>query len=248
MNQPPVNDFPTPPKKSNKIWIIVVAILLVLCCLCSLIGGVIGFYFINNSDKNISFDFGNNSAPAEKSKESPAKPQEKSTQTAPKPAEPTQEPLIQLPNLSGIKLGDEVRIEKCGYSFKKVPDFKYSGDDCSPTMFMPGTEEIQPPSIQLSSTVNNGQTEYDYAVKNFEENKDITIISQNKIKIDGVDGKSWEVEQKMGGITYRLRTILILVTPNQFFQISALAPTEKWDELLPYYEAVVESVSFFEPK
>jgi hypothetical protein len=225
-----------------------VAILLVLCCLCSIIGGVAGYFYFQNNNAGIDEIFGNNPPSTESNQEEPTNPVEESAQTSPEPAKATQEPPIQLPDLSGVKLGDEVRIEKCGFSFKKVPDFKYSGDDCSQIMIMPGTEEIQPPTIQLSSTVNNGQTEYDYAVKNFEENKDGTTISQNKIKIDGVDGKSWEVEQKIGDKTYRLRTILILVTPNQFFQISALASLEKWDELLPYYEAVVKSVSFFETK
>ncbi|MEI8131090.1 MAG: hypothetical protein WCG34_01565 [Leptolinea sp.] len=247
MNELPVQPVTPAPKKSKKIWIIAVVVLLILCCLCSLIGAGVGYYFIQNDDKDISFDFGNNSS-AENSEEAPAEPQEKSTQTAPKPAKPTQKPLIQLPNLSGIKLGDEVRFEKCGYSFKKVPDYKYSGEDCFPTMFMTGTEESLPPNIQLSSTVKNGQTVYDAQVKFFEENKDVTIISQNKIKIDGVEGNSWEVNQKVGDITYRIRSILIMVTPNQFFQISALSSPEKWDELLPYYEAVVKSVSFFEPK
>ncbi|MEI8131091.1 MAG: hypothetical protein WCG34_01570 [Leptolinea sp.] len=248
MNALPVQPEVPAPKKAKKVWIIAVVVLLILCCLCSLIGAGVGYYFIQNGDKDISFDLGNNSSPAENSVESPATPQEKSTQTAPKPAKPTQKPLIQLPNLPGVKLGDEVRLEKCGYSFKNVPDFKNTAKDCWTILWMPGEEEIQPPGIKLSSTVKYGQSEYDTQVKFLEENKDVTIISKNKIKIGGVDGNSWDFEEKGGDKTYRSRSIMIMVTPNQFFQISALASPEKWDELLPYYEAVVKSVSFFEPK
>jgi hypothetical protein len=244
MNSLPIQQPVPTIKKSNKIWIIVVIILLVLCCLCSL----------QNSDKDISINFGNNSSQAENSAVSPTEEsQEKSSQTSPKSAEATQKPLIQLPDLSGVKLGDEVRIENCGFSFTKVPDFQYNSNEMegwgfcsSPSMIAPGGDnKVGPIIIMIDDAGENGQTKYDEMVEKYKN--DDTVISQKPTKIGGVNGISVVGETKSGNTTIKSLTVFALVTPTQFFQIIALAPSEKWADLVPYYESVMKSVSFFEP-
>lgn len=243
MNSLPIQQAAPTPKKSNKIWIIVVIALLFLCCLCLVIGIGAGYYFIQNSDKEISFDFGNNPSPEEKIQDIPTQPQEKSTQ----------KPLIQIPNLSGVKMGDEVRFENCGFSFKKVPDFQYNSAEMegwgfcsSPSMIAPGGDnKVGPIIMMVDETGENAQTKYDEMVEKYKN--DDTVISQKTTKIGSVDGISVVSETKSGNITEKTQTVFAMVTPNHFFQIIALAPSEKWEELLPYYEAVMKSVSFFEP-
>ncbi|HEX7555760.1 MAG TPA: hypothetical protein VF338_03975 [Leptolinea sp.] len=253
MSELPIQQTTPAPKKSNKIWIIVVVVLLIICCLCSLVivGGGAGYYYLQNNNLRLEDVFGMNPPSEESSQESPADPLEESAPASPEPEKATQKPLIQLPNLSGVTLGDEVRFENCGYSFKKTPDFKYvlKGEGCSPAMVLSGSEEIYPPSILLSNTVGEGaQSLYDSQVKFVDENKDYTILSKNKTKIGGVDGNSWDMKIKQGESDLRSRMVLVMVTPNQYFQITAIGPTEKWEALLPYFEAVKNSVSFFEPK
>jgi hypothetical protein len=81
-----------------------------------------------------------------------------------------------------------------------------------------------------------------------EESKDYTIISQKTIKIGGANGKIWDMEIKQGEMKLNSQMILVMVTPKQYFQITALASTDKWEQIRPYFEAVTKSVSFFEPK
>ncbi|MEI8131089.1 MAG: hypothetical protein WCG34_01560 [Leptolinea sp.] len=253
MNAIPVQPVSPAPKKSKKIWIIVVVVLLILCCMCSLIGGSVGYYYFQNNYEVSGDVFGNKPSPEENSEEAPAEPLKKLTPTAPKPAKATQKPLIQLPNLSGVKLGDEVRFENCGFSFKKVPDFQYNSAEMegwgfcsSPSMIAPGGDNKDGPIIvMIDDAGENAQTKYDEMIEKYKI--DDTVISQKPTKIGGVNGISVVGETKSGNTTIKTLTVFALVTPNQFFQIIAAAPSEKWGELLPYYEAVMKSVSFFEP-
>lgn len=52
MNSLPIQHVAPTPKKSNKIWIIVV-VLLILCCLCSLFVGIAGYLFSQNTNSGI---------------------------------------------------------------------------------------------------------------------------------------------------------------------------------------------------
>lgn len=48
MNQHPVNDYPPPPKKTNKTWMIVVLVLVILCGCCALsIAAGAGYFYLN---------------------------------------------------------------------------------------------------------------------------------------------------------------------------------------------------------
>lgn len=243
MNSLPIQQAVPTPKKANKSWFIVVLILLILCCLCLIIGMGAGYFFIQNSDKDISINFGNNSSPEENSQDESTEPEQKSTQ----------KPLIQIPNLSGVKLGDEVRFENCGFSFKKVPDFQYNSSEMegwgfcsSPSMIAPGGDnKVGPIIIMIDDAGENGQTKYDEMIEKYKN--DDSVISQKTTKIGGVEGISISGETTSDNITIKSQTVFALVSPNQFFQIIALAPSEKWEELLPYYDAVMESISFFEP-
>ena len=57
---------------------------------------------------------------------------------APAGQAPVQPPLLQLPNLSSVQLGDEVRNERCGYSFRKIPDYQLDQTAGIDTMTPPG--------------------------------------------------------------------------------------------------------------
>jgi hypothetical protein len=251
MNELPIQDITPAPKKSNKIIIIVIVVFLVLCCLCSIVGLGAGYFAYQNINLDEMFQSDNNPASVESNEEAPAAAQQETNPTSPKPGEPTKKPGIQLPKPSGVTLGEEVRFEKCGYSFKKATDLDYvlKGEGCSPAMVTTGTDEIVPPSILVTCTVNDGaQAVYDSQVKYVEENKDYSILSKNKAKVGGVEGIIWDMEIKQGEMNLRSQMFLAMVTPNQYFNISAISSTEKWEQIRPDFEAVMKSVAFFEPK
>jgi hypothetical protein len=46
----------------------------------------------------------------------------------------------------------------------------------------------------------------------------------------------------------KARDVSVEVNPSQFFSIHCRSTTEKWDKTLAACEAVINSITFFEPK
>ena len=50
-----------------------------------------------------------------------------------------------------------------------------------------------------------------------------------------------------GTVAVKGRIVVAMITPYRSVGIQGLAPADKWEETRPYFEAVVNSFSFFEP-
>ncbi len=227
------------PKKSNKIWIIVVVVVIVLCCLCAAvaIGGFTSYKLIQGSNTGIGDMFGIN----------PSESESTQGETSPGSEVSPQQPLVQLPNLFGTELGDEVRCEPCGFSFKKVPGYEFENDwEVINTMTAPGADEKIGPIILLIGGVPNEGLTLDGLIKAMEDTP-LTYSNQKNIKVNGVNAVSLDADGTIDGMAIKGRSVGALVTPNQIFTITAFAPADKWEDLRPYFEAVLNSVSFFEP-
>ena len=229
------------PKKSNKTLIIVVIIVMFLCCLCTtlIIGGYYGYGYLQKNNIGIGDAFESNpTIPTENNSGEPAAPE-----NAP------EKPELQLPNLFGVALGDEVRCESCGFSFKKIPGYDYDDTWNIFTMSVPGADVSTGPVVVLVGGLNsNGMTLDEFkTLMASSEGDEITFTDQKNIRVGGVDGFSFNVETTEEGIAVKGRVVGALVTPNQVFAITGMAPTDKWAELSPYFDAVMKSVAFFEP-
>ncbi|MEI8131088.1 MAG: hypothetical protein WCG34_01555 [Leptolinea sp.] len=262
MNESTLQEPVPVPKKSNKTWIIVAVVLLILCCLCSLIGGGAGYYFIQNSDQDISFDFGNNSAPAEKSEEAPAQPQEKPSQATPKPAKTTEIPVIQLPQAS--EAGKDIRKEDGGYAFKTIQGYKFTLDNIVPGAIPMWDKDIdilkclkEGPFISLVGWSPKTDESIDENAKIGIDNfiighKKGTIISDQRqtfVSIAELEGKAYDIDYEVPDIgKIKFRMILVEVNPMQRFTIQCYSPVDSWDKTLADCAAVTNSVTFFDIK
>ena len=175
------------------------------------------------------------------------------TSQSPAGQAPFQPPVIQIPNLSGVKLGDEVRNEGCGYSFRKIPGYKYDQTPgWSEEMTAPGaTSETGPIIFFMCGTRATASTNDDL-VKGLTANTSVTnpntYSNQKNVKIGGVNAVSLDAAgNEIGGITAKGRVIVAMVTPYRVFTMIGMAPSDKWEETRPYFEAVMNSISFFEP-
>lgn len=170
-----------------------------------------------------------------------------------------QPPLIQLPNLPGVQLGDEVRNERCGYTFRKIPDYKFVQDESTETMTAPGADSSTGPMIGfLCGTRNTASTNEDVIrelttaptlnATGTPEASPLTYSNQKSLEIGGVNALSVDVggTGDAGG-TVKGREVVAMVTPHRLLMVIGMASTDKWEEMRPYFEAVVNSVSFFEP-
>jgi nitrate reductase NapE component len=229
------------PKKSNKVWIIVVIVLVVLCCLCAVVvvGGFGGYQFLRSSGTGIGDMFESNPS-GQTSTGGDSDDQMQASTDIPAPS-------IQLPNLFGVELGDEMRCEPCGFSYKKVPGYTFNNDwEVLITMTAPGADEKIGPLILLAGGVPDEGFTQDGLVKAMKDTP-LTYSNQKSIKVDGVSAVSLDASGTLEGVEIKGRSVGALVTPKQMFTIAAFAPADKWEELRPYFEAVLDSISFFEP-
>jgi hypothetical protein len=229
------------PKKSNKVWIIVVIVLVVLCCLCVVVGvgGYAGFQLLKSSGTGFGEMFESNPS-GQSSTGGDADDQMQVKTVIP-------QPLVELPSLFGVELGDEMRCEPCGFSYKKVPGYTFNNDwEVLITMTAPGADENIGPLILLAGGVPDEGFTQDGLIKAMKDTP-LTYSNQKNVKVDGVSAVSLDASGTLEGVEVKGRSVGALVTPKQMFTIAAFAPADKWEELRPYFEAVLDSISFFEP-
>lgn len=250
------------PQKSNKVWLIVILVLLLVCCVCVVGAGGAAVYFYQSGDLQIEDELGVDvdELLEENLPDVSIEPQEESSPASSEDQEPVeQEAPDLLSNLFNVELGEEVSYPQCGYSFQKIPDFKFAeygvkGESCNPAMLNipPDAEEqLGDPIIMLfGETGESAQLTFNDVQKLIEEanKKDSSLLNQSTVKIGGKDAISIEQTIKSGEITIISRMVFLMVSPDQYFQISAKSTEVKYKELLPYFEAVLESVAFFEPE
>lgn len=171
---------------------------------------------------------------------------------------PVQPPVIQLPNLTGVQLGDEVRDEACGYSFRKVPIYGFDQTTgFGPEMRAPGADPTAGPSILLLCSVRDeteAETLEDMVKELTPESSGtpdpnaMTYSNRQNIQLGGVNAVSFDTAGTTSeGIAWKGRIVVAMITPSRRFGIIGAAPLDKWEETRPYFEAVQNSVSFFEP-
>jgi hypothetical protein len=207
------------PKKSNKTLIIILIIAVVLCCLCTIlvVGGYAGYNYIQNNNTGTGSDSGFSL------------------------------PSLQLPSLFGVQMGEEARCDKCGFSFKKIPGYDYKESWLGPTMIAPGGDEKNGPAVMLMGGVAAKDMNKEELMKRMiTEQSGITYSTPKDIKVSGQDAISVEMEGTQDGVAVKGRMVSGLFN-NQIFAILGLGPADKWEEIRPYFEGVMNSMSFFEP-
>ncbi len=229
------------PKKSNKVWIIVVIVLVVLCCLCVVVGvgGYGGYQFLQSSGTGFGEMFESNPS----GQGSTGGDADDQLQVINRYS--TAERRAAQPVRGGA--GDEVRCERCGFSYKKVPGYTVNNDwEVLITMTAPGANEKIGPLILLAGGVPDEGFTQDGLIKAMKDTP-LTYSNQKNIKVDGVSAVSLDASGTLEGVEIKGRSVGALVTPKQMFTIAAFAPADKWEELRPYFEAVLDFISFFEP-
>jgi hypothetical protein len=241
------------PKKSKKLWIIILIVVVVIgcCCLLVAVGGA-GFYLLRSSNGGIinSFQLPSGIDPVlpQNNPQSDSGSPQPTVQPSIVAENPTQEPLIQLPNLFGVTLGDEARCDLCGFSFKKIPDYEYSDNWIFQQMLAPGADEQTGPVVVLMGGRTDQPLSKDEIIQKLKENETgVTFSNQRTIKVGGYEAISFDIEGTVNGTATKGRAVVSGVNSKQLFMMLGLAPTDQWEKVNPYFEAVMNSVSFFDP-
>lgn len=216
------------PKKTNKIWIIVI-VLLILCCLCSLVCVVIGYFYFQKDFSGIGeiFEFELVSDIAKSGEEIRC--------------EPGGYAFIMIPGYSYLPCWDS---EGVTYATSTM----ISTDESDRSDFVDG----EGPQIIFDGLVPSSDLSFEKYVTN--GNKDMksrfnaTISGEPQVFVAGLMGVAFDYEYELAGVgKMKARDISVEVNSGQFFMIQCRSTIEKWDKMLADCEAVINSVTFFAP-
>ena len=162
------------------------------------------------------------------------------------PAEPAQ------PAGPQVNLGDEYRSEMGGYTFQAIPGYDVEEAFGFASMTAPDADPEEGPTFLLIGGTNNEPATTEELFSNFMEasdETDVNILEQREITVDGKPGILAEIEgPDESGEIIRVRVAVVAVSDMQPFSMVATAPADRWDEVSDNFDAVLDSVSFFEPQ
>lgn len=167
-----------------------------------------------------------------------------------KEPEPTKKPEPTTPPVPDVELGEEIRSEDGGYSFKTVPGYTTEEAFGFTSIEAPDADEDLGPAMMLAGGLGEEDATpeelYDDFVSELET--DIKVSPPRKIDVDGKPGVVADVTGTDDGTEMAGRIVMVAVTPKHHFMMMGAAPADRWaDELEPLFDAVLASVRFFKP-
>jgi hypothetical protein len=152
---------------------------------------------------------------------------------------------------SDVTLGEEYRSEEGGFAFLTIPDYVVEGEPGFIGMNAPDADPDIGPSIMfMGYTGEDGATsEQMLAEWRQDMEADFGMTDERKVTVDSVTGLAVDISgTDDNGRAVAGRLVVVAVPPAQQFVMLGAAPGERWDdELAPLFDAVVTSVTFFEP-
>jgi len=144
-------------------------------------------------------------------------------------------------------LGDEYRSEVGGFSLNKVND--YSFDDSFGIVNMTAPEaspETGPGIMVMGGLMEEEMSNEDLLETMKAQASTIEVGKPKKTKVNGVAGLLADLSGEYQDMTIKGKIFMAMVSPKQEFVLMGLAPKDEWKEVEPIFEAVLDSVTFFE--
>jgi len=144
-------------------------------------------------------------------------------------------------------LGEEYRSEDGGFSLKKVNDYSFEDTFGVVNMTAPdATAETGPGIMAMGGLMDQEMTNEDLLENMKAQASTIEIGKTKKTKVDGVSGLLADLSGEYNDVSIKGKIYLAMVSPQQEFVLMALSPKEQWKEVEPIFDAVLDSVAFFE--
>lgn len=150
---------------------------------------------------------------------------------------------------SGEKyLGDEYRSEGGGFSFRKAKDYDFKDVIGIVNMIAPGgNEKVGPGIMVMGGLTAKGMTTENLMEKISAQEGTVKVLNNKQVKVTGIDGIAADVGGSYEGQKIKGRLVVAMVTDEQQFTMMGFAPEEKWKDVSPVFDAVLDTVKFFEP-
>jgi hypothetical protein len=173
---------------------------------------------------------------------------------ATEPPAPTNTPAStntpEPPPAPAVTLGEEQRVDDGGFAYQMIPDYTVDGFYGFVSLEAPDADPDVGPAIMMMGNVSEEATTSELIFEQFvsELEADIEASEPREIVVDGADGLAADLSGISVGKEIVGRIAIVAVTPTQHFTMFGAAPGDRWDdELEPLFEAVLASVTFFEP-
>jgi len=150
--------------------------------------------------------------------------------------------------------GEELRSDYGGFACQMIPNYVVEEAFGFASMEAPDADsEIGPAILLIGGVLEEGEEEgatagelYDGFMSDLEAG--IEVSEPREIVVDGVPGLVADINGASAGQEMAGRIVFVAVSPTQHFTMFGAAPADRWDdELAPLFDAVVASVTFFEP-
>ena len=168
--------------------------------------------------------------------------------------------MIMTPQANEDNIGEEIRSEEGGYALKTIPGYEASpgvitgsyGLDSKGMYDDPNFVVGEGPQIILDGFVHSGELTFEKYVKrgnnDMRSRLNATISGEPQITVAGLVGVAFDYDYELAGAgKMKARDISVEVNPGQFFAIHCRSTIEKWDKTLADCDAVINSITFFEP-
>ena len=168
---------------------------------------------------------------------------------------------VPTPQANEDNIGEEIRSEEGGYALKTIPGYEaspgiitgsYNLDSKDIDYGDPNFVVGEGPQILLYGVVPDTGITFEKFVKNgnsdMKARLNATISGEPQITVAGIVGKAFDYDYELAGAgKMKARDISVEVKPGQWFSIHCRSTIEKWDKTLADCEAVINSITFFEP-
>ncbi|MEJ2746330.1 MAG: hypothetical protein P8183_00185 [Anaerolineae bacterium] len=152
-----------------------------------------------------------------------------------------------------IPLGDEYSSQEGGFAFRTIPEYEVEEFYGFVSMMGPNSDPNLGPAIALIGGLNDESTTVEQLFEDFQQevvqgdDVQIELSDMGEITIAGLPGMVADLSGDVEGGAVNGRIVVAMVTPTQQFTMFGAAPNEEWDEFAALFDAVLASVSFFDP-
>jgi hypothetical protein len=167
--------------------------------------------------------------------------------------EPTTVPATEPPpptSPPSVTLGEEQRSEEGGYAFQAVPGYVVEEIFGFTTMLAPGADPEVGPLFVLIGGLEDEEMDPDQLLEAYSQDLDqeeIQVTNRRDVTVDGNPGIVADLSGEIAGDPVNGRMAVVAVDTMQAFVMIGTAPEEEWDEFTALFDAVLDSVTFFEP-
>lgn len=169
---------------------------------------------------------------------------------------PTPEPTAVPPTATpaptavpAIELGEQVRNEAGGFAFQVIPDYDLFEEPGFVDLVAPdGDADLGPLISFIGGYAAEGTTAEELmGMIEGDEESELKMSPPEDLSVGGYSGLMADLSSLYMGEPIEGRVVVVIVDDMQQFVMFGGAPESRWEsELLPYFEAVLETVEFFE--